>query len=227
MKKYLLILLLAGCFQVRAQNVYRGIVADSITLNNMAGVFINVKGTNRVSISTNDGTFVIAAKPVDTLIFRMMGYKSLLLPLLLQEDALFVLLSEDQIMLQGVVIRGWRLYPNKVQDRTIEKPLTKSILTSTGGLGPIDYFFWKLERERRKLKKIVEEENKSQTYRQVIADPAVKDIMMKDHHINETTYYNLLAQFNVERRMVQYFTDPDAIMISLHKFIDHSLKNEK
>jgi len=37
----------------------------------------------------------------------------------------------------------------------------------------------------------------------------------------------LLAKFNVERRMVQYFTDPDAIMISLHEFIDRSVKNEK
>jgi len=26
---------------------------------------------------------------------------------------------------------------------------------------------------------------------------------------------------------VQYFTDPDAIMISLHEFIDRSVKNEK
>lgn len=226
MKKYFVILLLSACFQARAQNVYRGIVADSITLNNMSGVYVNVKGTHRVSISTRDGTFVIAAKPSDTLVFRMMGYKSLLLPLLLQEDALFVLLSEDQIVLQGVVIRGWRLYPNKVEDQTIEKPTTRSILTNTGGLSLFDYF-WKLERERRKLKKIAEEENKSQTYRQVITDPAVKDIMMKDHHIDETTYYHLLAKFNVERRMVQYFTDPDAIMISLHEFIDRSVKNEK
>lgn len=223
MKKYCLIFLLACLSPVKAQNVYRGIIADSATLINISGAYINVKGTNRVSVSNKAGAFVIAAKPTDTLIFRMMGYKPLLLPLFLQEDALFVLLSEDKIVLQGVVIRAWRLYPNKTEDITIEKPVTQSILTNTGGLALFDYFR-KQERERRKLAKIVDEENKSQTYRQVITDPSVKEIMLKDHHISETTYYHLLAQFNLEHRMVQYFTDPDAIMMALHNYIDRSLR---
>lgn len=223
MKKYFVIFLIACCFQAKSQNFYHGIVADSITLSNLAGVYINVKGTNRISVSNSNGTFLVSARSTDTLIFRMVGYKPLLLPLFLQEDALFILLSKDQIILQGVVIRGWRLYPHKVKDITIEKPVTKSILTNTGGLAIFDHF-WKVERERRKLKKIVDEENKSQTYRQVITDSAVKDIMLKDHHIDETTYYHLLAQFNVEQRMVQYFTDPDAIMVALHEYIDRALK---
>lgn len=240
MKKFsALLFVITFCGQTKAQNSYQGIVADSITLQNLSGVYINVKGSNKVAVSNSDGSFQITAKPTDTLMFRMVGYKSILIPLRLQEDALFVLLPEDQIMLQGVVIRSWRLYPDKVRDITLEVPRTRPLFPGQGqsprgfyiplailtlSFSPIDYFFWKVERERRNLKKVVIEQNKSQTFRQVITNPVVKDIMMKDHRITENTYYHLLARFNIEQRAVQYYDDPDAIMIALHTFIDREIK---
>jgi hypothetical protein len=84
---------------------------------------------------------------------------------------------------------------------------------------PFDYF-WKLEREKRKLTRVIEENNRTQTFRQVITDPDVKKIMMEDHHINEETYYSLIEQFNIQHPAVHYFTDPDAIMEALHGFFD-------
>lgn len=84
---------------------------------------------------------------------------------------------------------------------------------------PFDYF-WKLEREKRKLSRVIEENNRTQIFRQVITDPDVKTIMMEDHHIDEETYYNLIEKFNIQHPSIHYFTDPDAIMEALHGFFE-------
>ena len=86
-----------------------------------------------------------------------------------------------------------------------------------GVLSPIDYF-WKLEREKRKLARIVEDNNKTQTYVQVINDLVVKTIMMKAYHLTELVYYERLASFNQQHTSISYSTDPEEIMESLHAF---------
>jgi hypothetical protein len=86
-----------------------------------------------------------------------------------------------------------------------------------GVLAPWDYF-WKLEREKRKLTRIVEEHNKTQTYLQVVNDPVVKEIIMKAYDLTELIYYETLADFNQQRRSIAYSTDPEEIMESLHDF---------
>ena len=86
-----------------------------------------------------------------------------------------------------------------------------------GVISPIDYF-WKLEREKRKLARIVEENNKAQTYVQVITDPVVKDIMMKAYSLTELVYYERLALFNQQYASISYSSDPEEIMESLHAF---------
>jgi hypothetical protein len=66
----------------------------------------------------------------------------------------------------------------------------------------------------------VEENNRTQTFRQVITDPDVKEILMKDYEVTENTYYQLIAEFNQQHAAVHYFTDPDAIMEALHTFFE-------
>jgi hypothetical protein len=142
------------------------------------------------------------------------------LPLLFEENSLFVMLREDKIWLNEVIIKSTRLYPNKVEELTKTAPRTMSTLE--GIFSPFDYF-WSLEREKRKLTKIVEENNRTQTYRQVITDPDVKQIMMEDYEVTEETYYQIVVQFNQQQGHVHYFTDPDAIMESLHAFFQKTL----
>jgi hypothetical protein len=64
----------------------------------------------------------------------------------------------------------------------------------------------------------VEENNKAQTYVQVITDPVVKEIMMKAYSITELVYYEQLAIFNQEHASISYSTDPEEIMEALHEF---------
>jgi CarboxypepD_reg-like domain len=200
-----------------AQTIYRGIVVDSASLVNLPGVHISIKHTSKGVASNTSGGFLISAKPVDTLVFSAIGYHTLELPLMFEEDALFIMLRENVTLLNAVTIQSYRLYPNQIEDRTKVTPRTMSKIQMFES--PFDYF-WKLEREKRKLTRVIEENNRTQTFRQVITDPDVKEIMMEDHHINEETYYSLIEQFNIQHPAVHYFTDPDAIMEALHGFFD-------
>lgn len=200
-----------------AQQLYTGIVVDSARLTNLPDVHVSVKHTGKITSTSASGSFMIYASPTDTLLFSSIGYIPLELPLFFAEDAVFVLLREDRIFLNEVIIKSTRLYPNKIEERTKTAPRTMSTLD--GVFSPFDYF-WSLEREKRKLTKIVGENNRTQTYRQVITDPDVKDILMKEYDVTEETYYQTLVQFNQKQSHVHYFTDPDAIMEALHSFFE-------
>ncbi len=200
-----------------AQQLYTGIVVDSARLTNLPDVHVSVKHTGKITSSSTQGRFMIYASPSDTLIFSSVGYMPLELPLLFAEDALFVLMREDRIFLNEVVIRSTRLYPNKIEDRSKVAP--RKMSTLDGVFSPFDYF-WSLEREKRKLSKIVDENNRTQTFRQVITDPDVKEIMMKEYDVTEDSFYQTLIQFNQQQGHVHYFTDPDAIMEALHSFFE-------
>ncbi|MEY4930382.1 MAG: hypothetical protein RI909_1106 [Bacteroidota bacterium] len=200
-----------------AQQLYTGIVVDSARLTNLPDVHVSVKHTGKITSSSISGSFMIYASATDTLIFSAVGYMPLELPLLFAEDALFVLMREDRIFLNEVIIRSTRLYPNKIEDRSKVAP--RKMSTLEGVFSPFDYF-WSLEREKRKLSKIVDENNRTQTFRQVITDPDVKEIMMKEYDVTEDGYYQTLVQFNQQQGHVHYFTDPDAIMEALHSFFE-------
>lgn len=205
---------------MQAQQLFTGIVVDSAKLTNLPDVHISVKKSGKVTASSPTGNFMIYAQKTDTLIFTVIGYVAVELPLFFEEDALFVMMREDKIWLNEVVIKSTRLYPNKIEERTKTAPRTMSPLE--GVFSPFDYF-WSLEREKRKLTKIVEENNRTQTYRQVITDPDVKKIMIDEYDISEEIYYQLVVKFNQQQSHVHYFTDPDAIMEALHSFFEKSL----
>jgi hypothetical protein len=208
-----------------SQRLYRGIVVDSVSMKNIPDVHVSIKNTSRGIFADPDGSFQIVARPTDTLIFTSLGYTPLLLPLLFQEDVMMVLMKENVQMLANIVVRSTRLYPNKVIDQTKAEP--KKMDAFDAVMSPIDYFFWREERDRRKLAKYIRENNRTQTYRQVVLDPDVTKIMMETYKISEDKYYALLSQFNERNVHVHYFTDPDAIMEELHTFIEAALEKDK
>jgi len=211
---FLLLLLNLSNF-LFAQQIYRGIVVDSAKLINLPDVHISVKHAGRGTVTNSSGSFLISARPTDTLVFSAVGYHPLELHLMFEEDALFILLRENTLMLNEVTIKATRLYPNKIEDRLKVAPRTMS--GAEGFVSPFDYF-WKLEREKRKLSRVIEENNRTQTFRQVITDPDVKAILMQDYEVDEDTYYQIVEKFNLSHAAVHYFTDPDAIMEALHTF---------
>ena len=209
---------------VVAQKVYRGIVVDSATMKNIPDVHIAIKNSPRGIAATQDGSFQLSARPTDTLIFTSLGYKPLVLPLLFEEDAIMVLMKENVQLLANITVKATRLYPNKIEDRTREEPKRMDPLQAV--ISPIDYFFWREERDRRKLAKYVRENNRTQTYRQVITDPDVARIMKETYNLSDEKWYALVVKFNETRIEVRYYTDPDAIMEELHTFIETALERK-
>lgn len=214
-KSLLLILVLIITLSSIAQTLYKGIVIDSASFEELPNVLISVKHSDRRTISSFDGRYSIQAHTADTLVFIMFGYKPIELPLYFEEDVSLIRMCEFVKILDEVVIRATRLYPNEIVSRTKVTP--KKMSAIEGVFSPFDYF-WKLEREKRKLTRIVNENNKAQTYVQVINDPVVKEIMMKAYNLTELIYYERLAVFNQQRAPISYSTDPEEIMESLHEF---------
>jgi hypothetical protein len=206
-----------------SQVTFRGIVIDSASFEEIPGVILHVKNSERRTISSANGQFTILATQSDTLIISLLGYQPIELPLLYEEDVMLIRLSEQIRLLDEITIRATRLYPNEIVNRTKTAPKRMSALE--GVFSPFDYF-WKLEREKRKLARIVEENNKAQTYVQVITDPVVKDIMMKAYDLTELTYYERLAVFNQQNTPISYSTDPEEIMEALHDFFLASTKGK-
>lgn len=198
-----------------AQQSYRGIVVDSVSMAAMSGVYVSIKGSAKATVTDADGLFTLRATSVDTLVFSYMGYVTLELPLFFEEDALFIRMREQTRLLQEIVIKATRLYPNEIIDRTKTAP--RKMAAYQAAESPFTYFS-KTEKEKRKIYRYVEESNKTQTYVQVITDPVVKDIFTKDYNLSEEEYYELLAVFNQQYKSIQYATDPEDIMEALHAY---------
>ncbi|WP_127124232.1 carboxypeptidase-like regulatory domain-containing protein [Chryseotalea sanaruensis] len=217
MRFFLFLLLLTLSLSLKGQQSYRGIVVDSVSMAGMSGVYVSIKGSAKATVTNQSGLFTLIATPVDTLIFSYLGYITLELPLFLEEDALFIRMREQTRMLQEIVIKATRLYPNEILDRTRVAP--RKMDSYQALQSPFTYFS-KTEKEKRKVYRYVEESNKTQTYIQVITDPVVKEIFTKDYELSEEEYYELLASFNQRYRMIQYATNPEDIMEALHAYFD-------
>lgn len=194
-------------------------VVDSVSMAALPNVNISVKNSSKGTYTNASGFFSLSVNATDTLLFTALGYVPLELPLLLEEDAIFIRLREQVSMLQEITIKATRLYPNQIMDRTHSAPRKMDGYQALQS--PFTYFS-KTEKEKRKIYRFVEESNKTQTYVQVITDPIVKEIFTKDYELSDEEYYNRLASFNQQYRSIQYATDPEVIIEALHAYFSLS-----
>ncbi len=198
-----------------AQNKnYTGYIADSITLAPLADVHVALKGRLAGTVSSENGFFSVAALPTDTLVFSLTGYVPYELPLIFEEDILFVRLREKITYLDEIKITASRLLETARPARSLPKPLPESSAFTS----PFEYFS-RWQREKRKLLRLADENNKTFLYNQIVNDPFIRKDLLQEFNLSETTYYNLLVKFNQQKPEVQYFTDVDKIIIALRNFI--------
>jgi hypothetical protein len=205
-----------------AQQTYRGIVVDSSSVSALPGVHVTVKHSTKGVTTSASGSFIIQAMPTDTLVFTSVGYTSLELPLLFEETALFIRLRETIRLLSEITIKASRLDPNIIvrSPRTAPRPMT----AGEGIFSPIDYFS-RWQREKRKLLKWIEESDRTLTYLQVVSDQEIREQLMEEFELDETVYYDLLAQFNQRSaKSLQYSTNPQEIITSLKSFLSSYAK---
>lgn len=213
--------LLVIAIHSRGQTIIRGIVVDSVSFTALSGVHVTVKNSIQGTSTNSQGFFSITAQPTDTLFFSLVGYSSVEIPLLFEEDGFLIRLHEKSIVLPEIIIKGTRLSPNDIirTPRVLPKPMS----AGEGIFSPIDYFS-KWQREKRKLLKLIQENDRTITYIQTVNDQEVRETIMEEHSLTEQAYYELLVKFNQQSSNVLYSTNPQEIITSLKTFFARNVR---
>ncbi len=209
------------------QKLIQGIVVDSTTLNNLPSVNVQIKKSNRGTSTNLNGVFAIMAYETDTLIFSYIGYAKQVVPVNYQDDAMFIRLKEESQLLKEVIIKdiGFRLNQKYAPSTTLSttKPLKAG---STSGVGVNFAYFSKLEKEKRKLVKVMADNEKIRIYLEVINDPDLKNEIMERHKITEEKYYDLLSNFNENNKQIMYSSNVGLILNALLSFFETQSKKK-
>lgn len=198
-----------GSGWVHAQESVRGIVVDSVTLEALPSVNIQARNGSTGTITDEKGNFTIQASPGDTLVFSLVGYKTLALPLEGYEPGI-IRMSEQYTLLEAVTInefRGGELYEGMFDEQNAR--LKKSI----------PFYLSKAKKEKIKLQSLREENLRVQTYVEVVVnDPELKTRMMRTYSLSEDEYYAVLTAFNETHYRVMYYLTPAELVSLLNTF---------
>ena len=211
-----------------AQKLIKGIVVDSTSYTNLAGVNVKLKHSNYGTSTNSSGIFTMVVSEKDTLIFSSVGYGKVELPVFLEDETMLVRLVEQSIMLKEVVItdRGFHINQKYVKSPTLTttKPLKAGGGMSSGGVG-LNFAYWsKLEKEKRKLVKVMADNEKVRIYLEIVNDPDVKNEIMERYLITEDKFYELLALFNERNKDITYSGNSALILNSLISYYKNATK---
>ncbi len=225
-KTYLISLLLLSAITVSySQKLIKGIVVDSTSLNNLQGVNVKVKNSNRGTSTNASGIFTIVVSEKDTLIFSFVGYARVVAPVYFDDETMFVRMHEESVLLKEVTIkdRGFHINQKYVKSPTLttSKPIKAAGFSSSGGVGVNFSYFSKLEKEKRKLVKVMAENEKVKIYLAIVNDPDVKFEIMERHNITEEKFYDLLAIYNETHKDVMYSSNSGLILNSLLSYYEN------
>lgn len=209
-----LIFIFSGAFSQKTTKV---IVADSISFEPLPAVFVTVKNTTKSFMADPTGIFTIKTKQTDTLVLSHIGYGSVTIPLIFEEDAIMIRMRPMATILDEMVITSRKLYPNELNPRVSKPPATRTI---GGSLHQPWEYFNKREKEKRKLVKLMQENDRIKTFMEVITDPSIKQELMEDYSVEESLYYDILVKFNRQKFPVIYSNDSEKIIEALHNFFE-------
>jgi hypothetical protein len=216
---HLVLLLLFAGYTTSAQRSTRGIVVDSVSLKALPGVHVRIKGTDRVAATNSTGVFRLQTSVVDTLVLSMVGYNTMELPLLFEEEDIMLRMGERIQLLKEVTITGNRLYESVIIRS--EHKMPHKMTTADAFSSPWEYFS-RGQKEKRKVTKLISENDRVKTYVDVINNQELREDIMFEHNLTEPEYYNRLAKFNEQSRDLLYNTDPMAIVNALKNFFDRN-----
>jgi hypothetical protein len=209
---FLLIFALISTADLQGQELIRGIVVDSATLNALPSVNIQLKDGSRGTTSDEQGNFSILATREDTLVFTSVGYERLELPLLVYEPGL-IRLSDRYTLLEAVTIDELRQEVNPYEGMFEERngQLQRSI----------PFYFSKARKEKIKVQILREENLRVDTYLDVVVnDAALKTRLMEKYSLSESEYYEILTGFNEGHYRVMYYLTRSELISLLNKFFE-------
>lgn len=207
----LLIILLTAGGTSWAQEIITGIVVDSVSLEALSSVSVQVKGKHVGTTTTETGSFRIEAARRDTLVFSIVGYRTLELPLYAYEPGM-IRLSEKYTMLQAITIDEYRrqdIYEGMFDEQNAR--LKKSI----------PFYLSKAKKEKIKVQMLKDENLRVQTYVDVVINnPETKKELMRKHSLTEKQYYDILTAFNETHYRVMYYLTRAELISLLNSFFD-------
>lgn len=212
MRLFLVISFLSICAGVNGQEMMRGIVVDSASLDALPSVNVLIKNTTRGTSTDEQGNFSILANRTDTLVFSSLGYQTLLLPLALYEPGM-IRLSEKYTLLKAVTINDYRRHENLYEGMFDEQNARRD--------RTIPFFFSKAKKEKIKLGMLKEENLRVKTYLDVVVNnPDLKTSLMEKYSLSEKEYYDILTAFNETHYQMMYYLTSAELISLLNRFFE-------
>lgn len=234
----LLLLLLA--MDLHAQDSVSGTVIDSATRRPLPNVSIRVKNTS-VGTSTNAyGYFSVKCFKQDTIIVSAIGY----ITQAVSADSLtgnaFIYLKQSKTLLREITVypsielQGLPRIPAESPWRNptytkeyMNTPGVPNIQTFGPSMivkGPISRFS-KTERERRKLKKLKEENIQAGQYVLILSDSSLRRNLQETYNLKDDEFPTLIEDFN-RQYPDAYLMEKDEIISSFMLFLSQRAKKQ-
>lgn len=197
-----LVLLLLVSSKTNAQTVISGIIADSVSLEPLQGTAVKLKRSGKGTVTDEKGAFTIIAASYDTLLITRVGYQPYEYPFFESERDILILIREEVRNLQEVVVN---VYADEKPVHSTPRQV-KALSLAEAFSSPFTYLS-KSEKEKRMLVRYQQEQQKVQTFLDVITSAEFKNNIITTFSISEDQYYDILIAFNTEKRSVHYLTD--------------------
>jgi hypothetical protein len=210
----LLVVILVSCSTaaVYSQEIIKGIVVDSASFAPLPYVNVQVKSKSGGTTTDLQGDFSLFATKQDTLIFSLVGYERVELPLF-DYEAGIVRLSERATMLKSITIDDSRLGANYYEgmfDEQNEKLKAR-----------IPFYFSKARKDKIKAGRWREENLRIKTYVDVVINnPETKAGFLRKYALSENEYYSILARFNETHYNVMYYLTEAELISLLNRFFE-------
>jgi hypothetical protein len=182
--------------RAHAQVRVSGIVIDSVTFKAISGVHVRASGAGGV-ITDEQGAFSMVAAPFDTLVFSSVGYRPVRFPVVVHEEDIIIVMAEDVTYLHPVLVTAPFVRSPLIKEKAaVEQRVSRPTpLASEAGIA-FDYFS-RAQREKRKLFRYLEANQRVEAYAKLVADPLFKNEMIRRYSLTENAYYTAIENFNL------------------------------
>jgi hypothetical protein len=209
----LTLLLLFLTIFCHAQKVVKGMVVDSATFSPLPYVNIQLKSSTRGTSTDTQGNFSILASEKDTLLFTLVGYQRLELPLFDYEPGL-IRLTEQVTQLKPITIVDSKFgnpYDGLFDEQNALRARHK-----------LPFYMSKAKKEKIRFDRLKAENVLVKTYVDlVINNPQTKNGLMKKYSLTEDQYYKTLTKFNEKYYNVMYYLTSAELESFLNKFFEN------
>jgi hypothetical protein len=211
-RNFLIFILVTLSTFCNAQKVIKGIVVDSATFTPLPYVNIQLKSSPKGTSTDSEGNFSILASERDTLLFSLVGYERLALPLFDYEPSV-IRLAEKVTQLKPITIVDTKFgnpYEGLFDDQN--QALVR---------GKLPFYMSKAKKEKIRFGYLQAENVRVKTYVDlVINNPDTKSGLMKRFSITEDQYYQTLTKFNEKYYNVMYYLTSAELESFLNKFFE-------